>query len=150
MSIEGAFRDQLLADSKVSTALGTRVYPNFAPTSADKPYAVYSIEDHEFIEYMTAPISVATVDIELRLYSLSAVERDVISTNIRMAIERFDGPMGLYSVNVRRCKLTRGPLTDVIPPTANDQRGIFTAVMTFSITYRVEIPTRPIIVKAAP
>lgn len=104
MSFKTDLYSYITSLSIVSNNCGTRVYPNFAPSSAVKPYIVFETVNHDSIHHLDDVSALNNKLMSFDVYSDTALEADSIAEGLRQALDGYKGLMN-GNTNIRNTLL---------------------------------------------
>ena len=135
---EDIIRDLLLANSTISDALVTRIYPQFAPQTAPLPYAITNrlAEDHQ--KHMEAASGLVSISVQVDFYSETIVEVRALGDAAREALDGFSGVIA--ETTVHSIHLESGFDAIDTPEDANDE-PIRRTIQTYEVWLNESVPT---------
>lgn len=98
MTIETDLRTKVLADSAVSSRVGTRMYPGEAPQGVAYPFLTYQVISAQSTQHLGGKSNMHDPLIQIDAWALTAVETWQLANEVRAAIEAFRGTMGSFWV----------------------------------------------------
>lgn len=105
--VEETFRDWLVADSGVTSLVGTRIYPVVAPNGADLPFCVFTkVSDVPVVGLDTASEGVRFARIQVSCFGDRYSEAKDVAEAIRQALDGNgsavrDNALDLYDEDTR-------------------------------------------------
>lgn len=132
--IQRAVRDHLAADPDVANLVEDRIGPMRAATSRKLPYITYQVISQPRDYHLLGPSGHVTANVQIDVWSDSAVEAETLGNAVRMAFDGFYGVMGDQAVNVKGTTVT-GPSTGFDAPIDGSEGGTFRATLEVQIGY---------------
>jgi hypothetical protein len=83
--------DLLSNDANITSAVGTRIYPVFAPQEAADPCITYGVEQTEYFHTKDAAATLHKNDCTVNVFSKTYSECEDISEYVISAMDRFSG-----------------------------------------------------------
>ncbi len=132
----------LTTTAVITGKVGTRIYPELAPTSAAFPYATYSIISDEHQSHLGAgsPLTKATVQIDI--WAKTYATADTAADGFRKALHGYQAKTwgtGATAVAISSIRLV-AQRDDHETPTDGSQKGIYRVSMDFTIWHDESIP----------
>lgn len=144
MSIKKAFREHLINDIDVGVLVASRIYPDHAPTNADRPYIVLTqVPTTSRERLLSGPSKLATSTIQVEVYDDHAAAAEELATAVRLSVDGLKGFMGDQAVNIRGAFVT-GPDGSFSKPVDGSQVGAHVEVLEVEFHYYEEVPHRPV------
>ncbi len=144
MSIQRAFRDHLIDDIDVGGLVSARIYPDHAPTNAERPYIVLTqVPLTRRERHFLGPSRLATTTIQVEAYDNHAAKAETLGEAIRMSVDGLKGFMGTQAIDVRGT-FVEGPDTRFSRPVDGGQTGAHVSVLEVEFHYRQDVPSRPV------
>ena len=142
MSLDSALYDHLTADSTIAGLLATRLYPDAAPQDVARPYITYMVIATEGHSHMGGGSAIARAEVQLDVWSNSALERRSICDALFDRLHGFRGAMGTEQLAVRRVHFD-GPSNSHERPTDGAEIGTYRGRCDVTIWHVQSVPTFP-------
>lgn len=109
--IGNAFRAILTADADVTTALGSRIYPQMARQGVSQPYAVYNVVAELQVQSLSAHSELARATVQLDVFDDDYADAHDAAEKCRLALQ---DTTGTYATVVVQDVFSEGGLQDDI------------------------------------
>lgn len=96
------FRAKALSVSAISTLLGTRIYPQIAPSATAWPFVVVEIAKQEQPTHMTGRVDWLMPTLAVRIYAQTSASARAVADALRVGLHVFAGTVtvGIETINV--------------------------------------------------
>lgn len=111
----------LSADAGLTAAVGGRIYPTLAPSTAPLPYVVYQRIDEEESGHLGGLSGLSRATYQFNIWGRTEQHVETVLQALKLALDRYRGLMG--SVPVVECRIT-SILDGLEPPVEGETQGI--------------------------
>jgi len=140
-SVRSGLYSRLAGTTAVTTLVGTRIFPNFAPPDATLPYIVYSVVSQGHDHYIGAAAGRATPRVQLDVYDATLLSCETIANVLRTNLDGFSGTLGSSdTVECTLCMLDN-EIDLYEPPAAGENVGTYHIAQDYLIHYVESVPT---------
>lgn len=144
MSILAAISTHLQTVSAITTLVGTRIYPEFAPDSVVKgsqEYVVYSQASNTHTRHFGGSSGLTVPRFIFEIFGRTPTLVEAVADAFRVSLDGLrDSTMGTGNLDVRNWRLETDA-TGFIPPTDGSDRGTYIRRLDFMITHAESVPT---------
>ena len=138
MSIESGLKSYLGGKADLTSQIGTRLFPLFAPQTTTTPFVVYAVVSEPHDHTLTAGAGRATPRIQVSVYDEHLADCRVISEIIRAHMQGYSGAMGSETVSA---VMLENEVTLYDPPQAGESSGLYHVEQDYFVMYEVSVPT---------
>ncbi len=127
----------------ITGQVGTRIYPELAPTSAAFPYATYSIISDEHQSHLGAGSPLTKTTVQIDVWAPTYALADTAAEGFRKGLHGYQGETwgtGATKVEISSIRLV-AQRDDHESPTDGSQKGIYRVSMDFTIWHDELVPT---------
>jgi hypothetical protein len=135
-TLKEALYTYLTGRSAVVAALGTRIYPEIAPTEALMPYCVYTQSGEAPVYHMGGAAGIAQASMRLDVFAETEPTRTQVAETVQGALEVWvQGRPLIGSVSVRFVGIET--MEDAfVPPSDGSERGVYQRGLDCTIWYK--------------
>ena len=98
--IDEALQDHCLSDATLRRLVGERIYPEFAPASAEVPYVLRSKISDPPHDHLAGEAAIGSPTYQFTIVASSNRERGEVGAALRACLSRYSGPMGTEDVEI--------------------------------------------------
>jgi hypothetical protein len=98
--IDEAIQDHCLSDATLRRLVGDRIYPEFAPASAQVPYVLRTRLSNPPHDHLAGEAAIASPTYQFTVVATSNRERGEVAGALRACLSRYSGPMGTEDVEI--------------------------------------------------
>ena len=140
MTIHQDLYEYLKVHRLVSAQVGTRIFPQMAPTSATKPYITYDQISSDQQHHMDGPSRLCMATFDISVWSDSSEEMNEVAEAVRLALDGFRSDMLPKQSDITGIFL-RNESDDFFQAQDGSQVGDFRKGMEYDIWYNRDVPT---------
>jgi hypothetical protein len=98
--IDEALQDHCLSDATLRRLVADRIYPEFAPASAQVPYVLRSRLSNPPHDHLAGEAAIGSPTYQFTVVASSNRERGEVAGALRACLSRYSGPMGTEDVEI--------------------------------------------------
>jgi hypothetical protein len=98
--IDEALQDHCLGDATLRRLVEDRIFPEFAPASAQVPYVLRSRISNPQHDHLAGEAAIGSPTYQFTVVASSNRERNEIAGALRACLSRYSGPMGTEDVEI--------------------------------------------------
>ena len=136
MTLQEAFHAYMIAQAAVSGLLGTRLYPEIAPTDTPLPYCTYKVPSDVPIYHMTGAAGIANAHIAVDVWAENEPSRTRVAKTLQAALEQWvlSGSIS-PGIAVRFAGLETQE-DSFVAPSDGSERGVYQRTLDLNIWYK--------------
>jgi len=98
--IDEALQDHCLCDATLRRLVGERIFPEFAPASAQVPYVLRTRLSNPPHDHLAGEAAIGSPTYQFTVVASSNRERNEVAGALRTCLSRYSGPMGTEDVEI--------------------------------------------------
>ena len=137
MTLEEALHAYLMTQAPVVSLIGSRLYPEVAPTEAEMPYCTYTVASDIPVYHMQGPAGLTNAHAQLDVFAANAPTRTRIAKAVQAAIERWtQTQVATGSGFSMRFAGLDTQEDSYIEPTDGSERGVYQRSLDINVWYK--------------
>lgn len=134
MAVESNVIKYLIGQSAVTAVVGTRVYPNAAPSNQTQPYVVCRLISDVPYKNITGNVGLTVARVQVVVWSQTFGDLDTVHEAVRSVLQNYAGSMG--SVTVAWALLDSIGADAPVPPQDNSAVWWYARPADYFVCYR--------------